>query len=134
MHNALKKFNVTVTKSDVQTGTAQGGATLGGAVYGIYKGEALVDQYTTDANGQFVTSYYVCDSDWTIREITPSEGYLLDSTVYTVGADPQLYRLEHSTISLDVVEKIITTARMIDKSFFVVIRNPPFLLILLRSD
>ena len=115
MHNALKKFNVTVTKSDIQTGTAQGGATLGGAVYGIYKSETLVDQYTTDANGQFVTNYYVCDSDWTIREISPSEGYLLDSTVYTVGADPQLYRLEHSTIPLDVVEKIITGSIAITK-------------------
>lgn len=115
MYNTLKKFNATVTKSDIQTGTAQGGATLGGAVYGIYKGEALVDQYTTDANGQFVTGYYVCDSDWTIREITPSEGYLLDNTVYTVGADPQLYRLENSTIPLDVVEKIVAGSVAITK-------------------
>ena len=31
---------------------------------------------------------YVCDSDWTVREITPSEGYLLDKTVHKVGAEP----------------------------------------------
>lgn len=35
--NVLKKFNVTVTKSDAEEGTAQGNAKLSGAVYGIYK-------------------------------------------------------------------------------------------------
>ena len=56
-----------------------------------YKGETLVDKYVTDKNGQFTTKEYVCDNDWTIREITPSEGYLLDSTIHKVGAEPQLY-------------------------------------------
>ena len=47
--NILKKFNVTVLKTDVETGKKpQGDATLAGAVYGIYKGEELVDTYTTD--------------------------------------------------------------------------------------
>ena len=36
-------------------------------------GETLVDKYVTDENGQFTTKEYVCDTDWTIREITPSE-------------------------------------------------------------
>lgn len=40
----------------------------------------LVDKYVTDKNGQFTTKEYICDDDWTIREITPSEGYLLDGT------------------------------------------------------
>ena len=93
--NILKKFSVTVTKSDAETGTAQGDASLAGAVYGIYKGETLVDTYTTDKNGQFVTKEYICDNDWTVREITPSEGYLLDTTVHKVGAEPQLYTVEH---------------------------------------
>lgn len=35
--NILKKFNVTVTKSDAETGTAQGDASLAGAVYGFRK-------------------------------------------------------------------------------------------------
>ena len=43
--NILKKFSVTVTKSDREEGTPQGDATLAGAVYGIYKGETLVDKY-----------------------------------------------------------------------------------------
>ena len=80
-NNILKKFTVTVTKSDAEKGEAQGNAKLSGAVYGIYKGETLVDKYVTDENGQFTTKEYVCDTDWTIREITPSEGYLLDKTI-----------------------------------------------------
>ena len=104
--NILKKFTVTVTKSDAETGTAQGDASLAGAVYGIYKGETLVDTYTTDQNGQFVSKEYVCDDDWTVREITPSEGYLLDTTVHKVGAEPQLYTVEHNQTANDVTEQV----------------------------
>ena len=92
--NILKKFNVTVTKSDCEVGTAQGDASLAGAAYGIYKGDQLADTYYTDENGQFTTGYYVCGDDWTIREISPSEGYLLDSTVYPVGAEAANYTVE----------------------------------------
>lgn len=105
--NILKKWNVTVTKSDAETGLPQGDATLAGAVYGIYKGDQLVDTYTTDANGQFTTKYYVCGDDWTIREITPSEGYLLDNTVYPIGAAVKNYTMEYNTTASDVTEQII---------------------------
>ena len=105
--NILKKFSVTVTKSDAETGTAQGDASLAGAVYGIYKGETLVDTYTTDKNGQFVTKEYICDDDWTVREINPSEGYLLDTTVHKVGAEPQLYTVEHNQTANDVTEQVV---------------------------
>ena len=105
--NILKKFTVTVTKSDKEEGTAQGDATLAGAVYGIYKGETLVDKYVTDANGQFTTKEYICDTDWTVREITPSEGYLLDKTIHKVGADPKLYEVEHNLTANDVTEQVM---------------------------
>lgn len=105
--NILKKWNVIVTKSDAETGMPQGDATLAGAVYGIYKGDQLVDTYTTDANGQFTTKYYVCGDDWTIREITPSEGYLLDSTVYPIGAEAKNYTVEYNTTANNVTEQII---------------------------
>lgn len=107
IHNVLKKWNATVTKSDSATGTPQGDAKLSGAVYGVYKGGQLVDTYVTDGNGQFTTVYYACGDDWTIREITPSEGYLLDSTVYPVGAEPQRYAAEYNPIALDVTEQVI---------------------------
>ncbi|MBD8979428.1 MAG: TonB-dependent receptor [Clostridiales bacterium] len=105
--NILKKFSVTVTKSDREEGTAQGDAKLSGAVYGIYKGETLVDKYVTDSNGQFTTKEYVCDSDWTVREIIPSEGYLLDKTIHKVGAEPKLFTIEHNLVSNDVTEQVM---------------------------
>ena len=105
--NILKKFSVTVTKSDREEGTAQGDAKLSGAVYGIYKGDTLVDKYVTDSKGQFTTKEYVCDSDWTIREITPSEGYLLDKTIHKVGAEPKLFTIEHNLVANDVTEQVM---------------------------
>ena len=79
-YNILKKFRVTVTKQDYEKGHAQGDAKLGGAVYGLYKGDELIAQYTTDSNGSFTTDYFVCGTDWTVKEISPSEGYLLNDT------------------------------------------------------
>lgn len=105
--NILKKFNVTVTKTDAETGTPQGDASIAGAVYGIYKGEELIDTYTTDGNGQFTTDYYVCGNDWSIREISPSEGYLLDETIHHVGAEPELYTVELNSTANDVNEQVI---------------------------
>ena len=105
--NILKKFSVTVTKSDREKGTAQGDAKLSGAVYGIYKGDTLVDKYVTDSDGQFTTKEYVCDSDWTIREITPSEGYLLDKSIHKVGAEPKLFTIEHNLVANDVTEQVM---------------------------
>lgn len=107
-YNILKKFRVTVTKQDYEKGHAQGDAKLGGAVYGLYKGDELVAQYTTDSNGSFTTDYYVCGTDWTIKEITPSEGYLLNDTVYKVGADPKDYTVEYNNApDMTVMEQVI---------------------------
>ena len=107
VRNVLKKWSATVTKRDAETGLPQGDATLAGAVYGVYRGEKLVDTYTTDESGQFTTTDYVCGEDWTIRELSPSEGYLLDDTVYPVGAEPQRYTAEYNPIALDVTEQVI---------------------------
>ena len=107
-YNILKKFRVTVTKQDYEKGHAQGDAKLGGAVYGLYKGDELIAQYTTDSNGSFTTDYYVCGTDWTIKEISPSEGYLLNDTVYRVGADPRDYNIEYNTApDMTVMEQVI---------------------------
>lgn len=106
--NVLKKFNVTVTKSDRRTGLPQGNASLAGAVYGIYKGNQLIDTYTTDANGQFTTKYYICGDDWTIREISPSEGYLINTESLHIGAEAKLYTVEYNIAKpLDSYEDII---------------------------
>lgn len=105
--NILKKWNVTVTKSDKETGTPQGDASLAGAVYGIFKGEQLIDTYTTDSNGQFTTDYYICGDDWSVRELEPSEGYLLDESAYHIGAEAKNYTVEYNSTANDVIEQII---------------------------
>lgn len=106
--NILKKFNVTVTKSDRRTGLPQGDASLAGAKYGIYKGNQLIDTYTTDANGSFTTKYYICGDDWMIREISPSEGYLINTESLHIGAEAKLYTVEYNIAKpLDSYEDII---------------------------
>lgn len=106
-NNILKKWQLTVTKSDKETGTEQGDASLAGAVYGIYKGDQLIDTYTTDKNGQFTTKYYVCGNDWSLREITPSEGYLLNTESLHIGAEAKLYTAEYNLASpLDALETV----------------------------
>ena len=105
--NVLKKWNLTVTKTDAETKSAQGDATLAGAVYGIYNNGKLVDKYTTDKNGSFKTSYYVCGDNWTLKEIEPSEGYLLDETEYHIGAEAKKYTIENNSISMGVTEDIL---------------------------
>lgn len=105
--NVLKKWNLTVTKTDAETKSAQGDATLAGAVYGIYNNGKLVDKYTTDKNGSFTTSYYVCGDKWTLKEIEPSEGYLLDETEYHIGVEAKKYTLENNSVSIAVTEDIL---------------------------
>ena len=104
--NILKKWRLTVTKSDKETGTAQGNASLGGAVYGVFKGDQLVDTYTTDINGQFTTKFYICDSDWSLRELSASEGYLVTDGSKHIGAEPKLYTVECNSTALDVLETV----------------------------
>lgn len=105
--NVLKKWNLTVKKTDAEAKSAQGDATLAGAVYGIYNNGKLVDKYTTDKNGSFTTSYYVCGDNWTLKEIEPSEGYLLDETEYHIGAEAKKYALENNSVSIGVTEDIL---------------------------
>ena len=105
-NNKLKKFRVNVVKSDIEKGHAQGDAKLSGAKYGIFKGNQLFDTYTTDDNASFTTKYYVCDTDWTIKEISSSEGYLVNDEVYKVGADPKLYEIEYNECKNAVTEQV----------------------------
>ena len=88
-------------------GESQGDATLAGAVCGVYRYDDLVDTYTTDKNGYFLTDYYVCGDGWNIREITPSEGYLLDENIYWLDVDAGQYTVEKNTEDLDVYEDVI---------------------------
>lgn len=105
-HNKLKKWQLTVTKSDSETGEAQGDATLAGAVYGIYNDGQLVDTYVTDANGQFTTKYYICGDSWSLQEISASEGYLVTFGGEHIGAEAKLYTAEYNSTALSVLETV----------------------------
>ena len=113
--NVLKKFTVTMEKVDSVTGEAQGDASLDGAVYGMFKGETLLDTYTTSGGGKFITKEYPCGPDYSIREISPSEGYLLDETVYPVGAEPGNFTLEHNSVPMTATEDVVLGSIAITK-------------------
>ena len=104
--NALKKWNLTVTKVDRETGSAQGNASLAGAKYGIYKGDELIDTYVTDADGKFTTKYYICGNDWSIRELENSEGYLVTPGSEKIGVDPKNYTAEYNSESMQQFEQV----------------------------
>ena len=58
---------------DSETEEAQGDSSLDGAIYGMIKGQNLLETYTTANGGKFTTKECPSGSDYTIREITPSE-------------------------------------------------------------
>ena len=106
-NNVLKKWQLAVTKSDKETEKPQGDASLACAKYGVYKGDQLIDTYTTDNNGQFTTKVYICGDDWSLREIAPSEGYLLNTTSLHIGAEANLYTAEYNLLApLDALETV----------------------------
>lgn len=113
--NILKKFTVEMEKVDSATDEAQGDSTLDGAVYGMFKGETLLDTYTTANGGKFTTKEYPCGPDYSIREIFPSEGYLLDETIYPVGAEPGNFTLENNSIPMTATEDVILGSIAITK-------------------
>ncbi len=114
--------HITLIKRDAETGTAQGDATLEGAVYGLYAREdivhpgngkvlysagELITTLTTDANGEaeiadlYLGSYY-------IQEITAPVGYVLDTTEYDLTLDEQgelVATVENTCIVTDTVIK-----------------------------
>lgn len=104
-----KQFKITSNKVDIEKTHAQGDATLGGAVYGLYCNGELKQTYTTASDGTFSTGNFECDEEdeWYLQEISPSEGYLLDYTKYPVSSDPKGYSSEFNTTSNTVREQVI---------------------------
>lgn len=106
--NVLKKFRVEVNKSDSETGSRpQGDGSLGGATYGLYNDGSLVDVFTTNQDGYFISPYYICGDTWELKEISPSEGYLVDPVSHHVGAEAKLYSVEYNTTENAVTEDVI---------------------------
>ena len=97
--NERVNARIDLTKVDKETGTPQGDAKLVKAAYGLYARENIVhpdgktgilfkagDQVatlTTDAGGKaFIEDLYL--GKYFIKELIPSEGYLLDETEYDI--------------------------------------------------
>lgn len=55
----------------------------------------------------FFGTDHVCGDDWTVKEIAPSEGYLLDNNTYKIGAEAKNYTVEHNQTANDVTEDVI---------------------------
>jgi len=76
---------ITIEKVDSETGlaVAQGDASLEGAVYGVYDLDGnLLTTITTDENGTVTSDYLKKMGQLKLQEISASEGYLLDDTIY----------------------------------------------------
>ncbi len=114
--NKLKMWRVAVTKVDAEAGVRRSsGATLVGAVYGIYKDGALLDSYTIDESDQFVTKLYPCGTGYELKEITPPTGYTLDPNSYPVGLEPGTVELAANDTAITVPETIIKGKLLIVK-------------------
>ena len=111
LKDKYKKVKMTVWKKDSETGsTAQGDATLEGAVYGVYSDAActkLVKSYRTNAKGTFETDYYRCGVNMYLKEITPPEGYLKNDKVYTITKDGQQFTNEYNSAETQVDEDVV---------------------------
>lgn len=98
---------VELTKEDSETKTPQGDATLKGAEYGIYNSnDELVSTFTTDENGIANSEQVLEYGDYYIKEITPSQGYLLDNNKYefeSKGIETYKINVKENVIKANVV-------------------------------
>lgn len=101
--NILKKFNIRITKSDVESGsTPQGDATLDGAEYDIYDSQGnLADHMKAD--GQTATSKLLPLDTYRVFETVPPAGYTLNPQPITVTGD-----FEGQTVEIGRADTAIT--------------------------
>ena len=121
--NERVNATIALVKKDKETGAAQGDATLEGAVYGlyarndivhpdgatgvIYRAGEQITTMTTDKDGKAsVENLYL--GDYYVKEITASEGYLLDETEYDLHCEYEgdlTAMVERNCVSLEQVKK-----------------------------
>ncbi|MDO4175826.1 MAG: SpaA isopeptide-forming pilin-related protein, partial [Eubacteriales bacterium] len=109
MTTAEQKWKAVVTKVDVDTGTAQGDASLDGAVYTLYKNGTAVQTYTVQ-NGTFTTDEYLCteeDGVYTLKETTAPKGYQLNSTVYQLTTSASHYTEGSNSFPITVSDDVV---------------------------
>lgn len=110
-------------KTDDETITPQGQATLKGAEYGVYEAATgkLITIVTTDENGYFKSDNILENKEYYLQEIKPSLGYELDRTRYNFDMS------DKETIRVDVVEKVIKNYISVLKQYEFVNGNTTFL-------
>lgn len=103
---------VELTKEDSETKTPQGDATLKGAEYGIYnKNDELIIKLTTDESGKATSEQVLAYGEYYIKEISPSNGYLLDENKYEFESKGT------ENYSLNVKEQVIKANININKYY-----------------
>ena len=114
------------TDSDEQPPLAQGDAVLSGAVYGLYAREDILNQDqsgqilyhageqvitgTTDEMGEIIWEDLTLGKYY-VKEVTPSEGYVLDETEYDV-------ELIYADAETPVVTEELTVTEVVAKQAF----------------
>jgi len=107
----VKKGKLTVNKVDSETETSQGDATLSKAQYQIFDiDNNLVDTLETNEFGIIETQLPY--GKYTLKEITPSKGYLLDENIYEFIIDDN-----NKEVFLKVKEMVIKNEIIINKTY-----------------
>ena len=88
---------------DTLGNTPQGEGILSGAIYGIYdSNNNLMEEVTTNSEGEF-TSSYLDYGNYYLKEISPSQGYNLDTNIYSFTIDDN-----NQNPTVNLFEKVIT--------------------------
>ena len=81
-----RKAKIELEKVDYDQNTAQGEATLEGAIYEIYDASGnKVGSMTTDANGKAISNYLPGTGKYVVKEVKASNGYNIDSESYIIN-------------------------------------------------
>ena len=81
-----KKGNLNIHKYDSETlsNVVSGSGSLDGAIYELYNYDnSKIDEYSTDINGEIFIDNLEYGTYY-LKEISPSKGYKLDDTLYTI--------------------------------------------------
>ena len=114
--NKLKRWRVTVTKTDNKTGsTPQGNGSLKGATFGVYQGDTLVKEYTVGDDNTFTTDYYPYGEDWTLKEISAGEGYKVSTVVTDLCEIPAGSNDEFNDNTATVTNEVIRGGVSVEK-------------------
>jgi len=128
--NTRVKGRLSISKEDTETGkTAQGEATLVGAIYGLYAREDILDpadnsviykantkiaELVTDKNANAsIDNLYL--GKFFLKEIQASEGYTLDTTEYD-------FELSYETQNVDIVTKSVVVKERVKSQAFRIIK------------